>query len=102
MTMINPHKRASRKLAGLAALFAPAADCGWIGGYTETPVTVHGSWRFVDFLVGDNGWSGCAGGPTGASAGRSTKAVILVPRWMSRLSCSTLIQSAFATRETRP
>jgi len=38
-------KRASRKLAGLAALFAPAADCGWIGGYTETPVTVHGSWR---------------------------------------------------------
>src|SRR5438445_7976117 len=33
---ISTHKRASRKLAGLAALFAPAADCGWIGGYTET------------------------------------------------------------------
>src|SRR5438128_430068 len=40
-------KRASRKLAGLAALFAPAADCGWIGGSTETPVTVHGSWRSI-------------------------------------------------------
>jgi hypothetical protein len=63
---------------------------------------LHWIMAILYFLVGDSGFTGRTGRFTGASGGRSTKAAMLVPRRISRLSCSTLIPSALATREILP